>query len=290
MEDNSTSGLSLSISRISSNPPRPYLLISRLTEKGIRIPIYRSLVLDKMNRCQSVDTQEEEEEEEGGFSAGVGVGQKASSWKNGDKESLNGGYDFGKISLLNQDLLNGSMKCTILFEVFNHNQRYRDYYCGHAAISASHFATIQNGSHFSIDYMDETVSKWRTDSCRVINGNSDLIRSFKEMVNLKINSISGSSYFPENVATISTDKKANMLLSSFYNDKRNPYHCKSGYECVVYDVMHSTHIGSLIVDEIETVYKNSFFDYRDTTNIDFMIAVDMSSSVKHSSHSNLRNP
>ena len=54
--------------------------------------------------------------------------------------------------------------------------------------------------------------------------------------------------------------------------------------------MHSTHIGSLIVDEIETVYKNSFFDYRDTTNIDFMIAVDMSSSVKHSSHSNLRNP
>ena len=63
-----------------------------------------------------------------------------------------------------------------------------------------------------------------------------------------------------------------------------------GIKAWIYDVMNSTHIGSLIVDEIETVYKNSFFDYRDITNIDFMIAVDMSSSVKHSSHSNLRNP
>ena len=156
--------------------------------------------------------------------------QKSSSWKNGAQESLNGGYDFGKISLLNQDLLNGSMKCTILFEVFNHNQRSRDFYCGHASISASHFATIQNGSHFSIDYVDEMVSKWRTDSCRIINGNSDLIRSFKDMVDSKINSIAGSSYIPENIETISTDKKANMLLSSFYDNKRNPYHCKSGYK------------------------------------------------------------
>ena len=65
MEDNSTSGLSLSISRISSNPPRPYLLISRLTEKGIRIPIYRSLVLDKMNRCQSVDKKKKKKKKEG---------------------------------------------------------------------------------------------------------------------------------------------------------------------------------------------------------------------------------
>ena len=147
-------------------------------------------------------------------------------------ENFDSDAHFGKISLLNQDLLNGSMKCTILFEVFNHNQRSRDFYCGHASISASHFATIQNGSHFSIDYVDEMVSKWRTDSCRIINGNSDLIRSFKDMVDSKINSIAGSSYIPENIETISTDKKANMLLSSFYDNKRNPYHCKSGYKSI----------------------------------------------------------
>ena len=170
-----------------------------------------------MNRSQSIDSQE----------AGSS-GQRMTYRNTKGQEPLNGGYDFGKISLLNQDLLNGRMKCTILFEVFNHNQSYRDNYCGHAAIPASHFATIQNGSHFSIDYLVDTVSKWRMESCRVIIGNGDLIRSFKEMVNSKINSITSSSYTPENVETISTEKKANMLLSNFYDSKRSPYHCKAG--------------------------------------------------------------
>ena len=284
VEDNSTSGLSLSISRIVSNPPHPYLLISRLTEKGIRIPIYRSHVLNKMNRSRSTDSGE-------GSTVPVNsTGYKLTSHTHLDSNALDGGYNFGKISILNQDLLNGSMKCSLIFEVFNHNPNYRDYYCGHAVISASHFATIQNGSHFSIDYLIETALKWRTESCRIIEGNSDLIRSFKDMVKTKINSISSSSYVPENVETISTEKKANTLLSNFYYDKRNPYHCHSGYIYCLFSVMNRTHIGSLIIDEIETVYKNSFFDYRDVTNIDFMIAVDMSSSVKHASHSNLRNP
>ena len=293
MEDRSTSSMSLSISRISSNPPRPYLLISRVTEKGIRIPIYRSQIIDKMNRVQSANCDpnilEQAEEMNSSNSSKFHLFSRGFSSNNHSHERMDGGYNFGTINFLNEDLLNGNMKCTLLFVFMNSNPKSRDDYCGHALIPAAHLATIQDGSHFNIEFDSETVNKWRMESCRVINGNSDQIKSFKNMVNTKISSIQASSLLPENIEQIPTEKLANVLLSNFYEDSRNHYRCELGYLFEL-PVINSTHVGSLIIDEMETMYKNSFFDYRDVTSIDFMIAVDMSSSVKHNAHSNIRNP
>ena len=52
----------------------------------------------------------------------------------------------------------------------------------------------------------------------------------------------------------------------------------------------SDDVGLLILSDMESEYKYTFFDYRNVTDMDFIIAVDMSSSVKQACSSTHRNP
>ena len=52
----------------------------------------------------------------------------------------------------------------------------------------------------------------------------------------------------------------------------------------------SDDVGLLILSDMESEYKYTFFDYRNVTDMDFLIAVDMGWSVKQAWSSTHRNP
>lgn len=134
------------MNRLASNPLHPYFQIFRLCDNGIRVPVYRSRVFDKMNRSHSEvvvaeenasEHEEEEEEDDEDDEPEQAMEVTPSSrglFRKLSTRKMTGGYCFGRIEFPNQLLLNDNKHAVLLIEVYETTTRGRDLYVGHCEV------------------------------------------------------------------------------------------------------------------------------------------------------------
>lgn len=138
-EDRSTTTLSLSVSPLACNPSHVYLQLFRLCDNGVRVPVYRSRIFDKMNRV-AVSSEEDDgngDEDKSPEEEDHTPIHSSSSYRLFTKLSskkFTGGYSFGSIELPNQLLISGNKRAVILIELYEAASKGRDLYVGHCEV------------------------------------------------------------------------------------------------------------------------------------------------------------
>ncbi|KNB45277.1 hypothetical protein JH06_2314 [Blastocystis sp. subtype 4] len=272
-EDRNTTTLSLSVSPLACNPSHVYLELFRLCDNGVRVPIYRSKTFDKMNRVATIEDDDASDDEKSPEEETHTSIHSSSSYRLFTKLSskkFTGGYSFGSIELPNQVLICGNKHAKYM------KLSPKDVICilGIVKIPATTLLTASKGTSFELTSNPEKIRLYRTQDATIAKGNNEAVADFRRLVNSTVSSVSASALNLVNLNQENLPDDSNVLFADLI-----PSLSTSG------EVQ-----GAVMLDDISSKYKYSFFDYRHVTDMDFIIAVDMSSSVKQASISSHRNP
>lgn len=204
-DDNSETTLSLNLDRFYHTPSHLYLIVSRLRQDGVLIPIFRSKVLSKKKHNNT--SPDEATPVEG-------------------EEASGKGFAYRDLHFSNQLLLNNSMDSRMVVEVWNANATRRDEYVGHTVVECRKFAQMKESEKFDLVYDSDEMRALKNNGVKVVAGNFGAMRAFAEMMETKINSVSGSSLTVrcvEDVKALKEEKDTNFLLCSDFFDLGNKY-------------------------------------------------------------------
>lgn len=121
-----------------------YLELFRLSDNGVRVPVYRSKTFDKMNRVAASEEEDASDDEKSPEEETHSSMHSSSSYRLFNKLSskkFTGGYSFGSIELSNQALICGNKHAIILVEIYEAVSKGRDLYIGHCEVESllSHY-------------------------------------------------------------------------------------------------------------------------------------------------------
>lgn len=251
-DDHSETTLSINLDRFYHTPAHLYLIVSRLRPDGILIPIFRSKVLTKKKHNNTSPSDESPAE---------------------DEDASGKGFSFRELHFSNQLLLNNSMDSRMVVEAWNANPTRRDEYVGHTIVECRKFAQMKGNEKFDLVYDSDEMRALKANGVKVITGNYTAMHAFVDMMETKINSVSGSSLTVrcvEDVKEMQEAKDSNFLLCSDFFDLGNKY--ALGMKCALeVGVRCRARTAILRVSDVRSVYKNTFFDYKNCTDMDFIV-------------------
>lgn len=221
-EDRGTTNLSLSFSNIEMSPSHPYLVVSRINENGVRIPIYKSHVFDKNRRTITASYRSplpDDCSEEGDISpvpsASISEEPKSPSLLGFGSDETNY-YTITNIAFDNQTLLNFEKNCQLSFELWECNLHTRDLFLGSMSIPASSLGTLYAGEQHPACYNYAQMVEQRRKDSVIMKSNHDRVEAFKEFVEKHVNSVSACSLNLETLENIQEDD-THFLLTPLYS-------------------------------------------------------------------------
>ena len=249
--------MSITLDRFYHTPSRLYLVISRLRSDGGLIPIFRSKVLNKKKHANASP------------SGTTPVPEEAND------EDKKTGFLFRGIRLSNQLLLNGKPDSRMVITAWNFNSSRRDEYVGHTIIECRKFAVMKETERYELVYDSDEMRALQQNGVKVVEANDKKMREFAELVNNQINSVSASSLTLRTLDDLKNVKEqpdANILLCDEFFDLGNEYAMGMRWARSV-GVRRRTRAGVVKVSDVQSMYKNSFFDYKNCTDMDFIVVV-----------------
>ena len=190
------------------NPANPYLVISRINENGVRIPLYKSHILNKavLGSTRSLSPESSDDVNE----------TPASSRKvlMEEDDSLL----VSNITFDNQTLLNFEKNCQLSFELWDSNRHTRDLFIGSLVIPGQSINTLYEGEQRLLAYNYQAMTSQRQADCVVAKSNWSRMGAFKEYMEKHVNSISACSLDPERMEELK-EAENTLLVPAYLQDQ-----------------------------------------------------------------------
>lgn len=199
------------------HPSHPYLVVSRINEDGVRVPIYRSDAFDKNKRSfntslRSISPEDSDSEVASPEDLTTSTTPTPVYEDDGEWFSIPG------IQFDNQNLLNSEKECQLSFELWEYKKHTRDVFIGCMMIAGSSLGSLYAGEKHPILYCPKSLAEQRKKDTVVMNSNGDRMKAFKEYVEKAVNSIAGCSLNEEDLESIE-ETATHSVLIPYYSEE-----------------------------------------------------------------------
>lgn len=206
-EDRGCTTFSLSFTNMEMNPSNPYLVVSRINESGVRIPLYKSRIIGKEASPASNSPSPEE-----GESDATPTEPKSIPLLPLNEEDDK--YVLQNITFDNQTLLNFEKNCQLSFELWEFAANTRDLYLGSILVPGTAVNTMYVGEQHAVQYNYMQMLEQRMKDSKVMKSNLPRVEAFKEYMEKHVNSVSACSLDMEGLEELKEGE--HLLLAPMY--------------------------------------------------------------------------